>query len=456
VTRELKSALKILLTKFGLDRLVVATLGVRLWSSCAAIVTVLLSAKYLSIEAQGVYYTIMSFLAFLTISEMGASFAVTQFCSHEMVNLRWNQSGILEGENISKERIQSILRFVVMWYGGICLLSLVFILPFGVWFFCKHIGDYEFKNKYLLQWVLLIGAASLMLLLSGLFAVLNGCGKVLNVEKQRIYQLIFSSVVGWIVLYCGGGLYFLVAVYYIQFIFSVIWLTANFGVFFVDLFKKHDDTAWKYWKSEILPFQSKMGVSWIAGYFLFQVFNPILLATQGPEAAGRMGMSLQIFSGINSLAQSWLSSKTPQLGQLIAKRERSKLDKIFFDSLIQSSGVLVLLVLSLLIIIKIWIIPNPVYSKSIMNEMQLIGLALVSVSNHFIFSQAIYLRAHKREPMMWHSVMMAIVLNICLFLMPPVYGLSGVVAVYAGTTVVFGLFISTIIFLKSKSVYEKI
>ena len=43
------------------------------------------------------------------------------------------------------------------------------------------------------------------------------------------------------------------------------------------------------WRTEIWPFQWRLAVSWLCGYFTFQLFNPILFAVRGPIEAGQMG-----------------------------------------------------------------------------------------------------------------------------------------------------------------------
>ena len=39
------------------------------------------------------------------------------------------------------------------------------------------------------------------------------------------------------------------------------------------------------WRREILPFQWRISVSWMSGYFIFQLFTPMLFTNQGAVAA---------------------------------------------------------------------------------------------------------------------------------------------------------------------------
>ena len=53
---------------------------------------------------------------------------------------------------------------------------------------------------------------------------------------------------------------------------------------------------------EIFPFQWKIALSWISGYLIFQLFNPVLFATEGSKIAGQMGMTMVAISGISSIS----------------------------------------------------------------------------------------------------------------------------------------------------------
>ncbi|MFK2504393.1 hypothetical protein ACIXPB_19920, partial [Bacteroides fragilis] len=83
------------------------------------------------------------------------------------------------------------------------------------------------------------------------------------------------------------------------------------------------------YKTEIFPYQWKIALSWISGYFIFQLFNPVLFATEGAVIAGQMGMTLAALNGIQSLSLSWMTTKIPLYSGLIAQKQYRQLDIIF-------------------------------------------------------------------------------------------------------------------------------
>lgn len=433
-----------------LSKAAIAMMATRLWQNCSAILTAYLFTKYVSLDLQGIYYTITSLLAIVYISEMGASFAVTQICSHESVNFKWLEDGTILGSNESKQRIKSILKFVGYWYGGLGFMVGLVVLIFGGKFLVKNSNAVAGISNILIPWSIAVIASAILLFQSGLFAILEGCGKMYSVQRFRLYQSVLSSVAGWILLIEGFDIYFVAGVYSVQVVSSSVWLLIAHRVFFVSILNVPNINNWHHWKSELFTFQSRMALSWIAGYFLFQMFNPILLATQGPQAAGRMGMSLQMFSGIAGIAQAWVVAKAPFFGQLVATNQRRMLDQNFFRCLIQSSAFLIIIIIMFFILLSIIVYPNNRLAERILGPIQMVGLSIATISNHIISSGAVYLRAHKCEPLMWHSIMMAVVLNVLMLFFAPVYGLNGVISVYAGTTVFLGLSAGIFIFLRER------
>ena len=67
------------------------------------------------------------------------------------------------------------------------------------------------------------------------------------------------------------------------------------------------------YKNEIFPLQWKVALSWVSGYFIYQLFNPILFQYVGAEVAGQMGMTMQVVNAIQAFAFSWMSTKNTNL-----------------------------------------------------------------------------------------------------------------------------------------------
>ena len=142
------------------------------------------------------------------------------------------------------------------------------------------------------------------------------------------------------------------------------------------------------------------------GYLIFQFLTPLILAIKGPAIAGQFGMTLAQTNGLLMITTPWLSSQAPLFGKLIATRSYDQLDRAFVRSL-RSSFLLVL--------------------------------------NHVVFAMAIYLRAHRREPLMVMSVIGAITTPLVVAFVGRRGGVGAIATSYLALTAL-GLVINTAIF----------
>ena len=79
------------------------------------------------------------------------------------------------------------------------------------------------------------------------------------------------------------------------------------------------------WKKEIWPFQWRISLSWLSGFFTFNLINPIVFVLHGPVMAGRIGITFSLITAVLSIAGAWINSKIPAICSLIAENDRAKL-----------------------------------------------------------------------------------------------------------------------------------
>ena len=66
--------------------------------------------------------------------------------------------------------------------------------------------------------------------------------------------------------------------------------------------------------------QWRIAISWLAGYFVFQLFTPVLFHYHGAVVAGQMGMTLNVSNALLTTSLTLIAAKTPEFGKLIAGR----------------------------------------------------------------------------------------------------------------------------------------
>lgn len=439
--------MKNILSFLGIDRAVAYTLFGRGWSSLAGLITLWFIAKSLTLSEQGFYYTFSSIIALQIIFELGMSYVVMQFASHEMVKLRWTNQGILDGDDYAKGRIRSLLSLVLKWYSVVALLIVFVVLPAGWIFFSKndHGGDVSWR----FPWLFLNFMAALNIIILPVLAILEGCGRIADVARMRMLQGIIGSIFAWITLSAGGGLLSMPVLNAMSVLVALIWFWKSYYNFFKDLKTSHLNSEVS-WKKEIWPFQWKIALSWLSGYFILQLFVPLLFLYHGAKEAGQMGMSMSIVGAISSISIAWINTKAPVFGNLIALRSYRELD-ILFNKILKQSLIVVTLGGLTAIGLKYGLTyTGSNFSERLLPIFPFTILVLITIINHLVFAEAIYLRSHKKEPFMWMSL--AIGSGVCLSAVyfGREYAATGMMLGYFTVSVV-GLIWGTMIFHKKKS-----
>jgi hypothetical protein len=414
---------------FGVDRAIAYTLIGRGWNVIAAPLTIVLIARFLRPEEQGFYYTFGSVIAMNIFLELGLTYVLLQFASHEKAHLEWTTARTLSGSEVAKTRLAALLKLALKWYAVAAVLVLLLVLPAGLVFFSRNSAPTA-AIAWRTPWIWLATVSALNLLASPLFAILEGCGKISQIASMRIGQSLLGNLGLWVTLLCHGGLYAGPVFQTTNLAFGVACLWTRYGRFFRILLQADVARAPFHWWSEVWPFQWRIAVSWISGYFIFQLFNPVLFASHGPVVAGQMGMSLTVCTALLGASMSWMNTKASPFGVLVARRRWIELDTLFFRTLRQSLLVLVVgsaVICSLVLMLKSHDHP---FAKRLLPLFPF-GLLLISTMlNHILFCEAQYLRCHKTEPLLVLSVVIGILTGSSTCLLAKPFGALGVSAGY--------------------------
>ena len=434
----------------GVDRAIAFTVMARFWSSFAGIITIFLIARFLTAAQQGYYYTFYSLVAMQIVFELGFSFVILQMAAHERAKLIIFDDGHIEGDSIAHARLASVLQKSVRWYSVAALLMLAILLPAGIHFFTVHHGAGVLSYLWRLPWILLVVAAAITFQVDPIFSFLEGCGYVADVARMRLGQAMLASSLAWCALILHHGLFAPAMVITGNALFGLGWLLTRHRRLVFGLLKHQAGGNHIAWASEVWPFQWRIALSWLCGYFIFQLFNPILFAYQGPVAAGRMGMSLSIAASVGAVAIAWMNTKAAPFGHIIAQRKYKELDQLFFRTLKQS--MLLLVIGSVVLFICLIYAGNyyPKYADRVLTPWAFWFLLLTIMVNHIIFSEAIYLRAHKQEPFLIVSVVNAILVGSTTYILGRYWSANAVAVGYFFSGSFSGLLLGTYIFITKR------
>jgi O-antigen/teichoic acid export membrane protein len=441
--------------KLGIDRSIVANIALRVWQGLAGLVTIGTIGFFLTPEEQGFYYTFFSILSLQVFVELGLSMVLVQFASHEKAYLEWTEGGILEGNEKAKQRLTSLISLALKWYAVVFLLIIICLLPSGYLFFSPTQVKYPYI-QWQIPWILLVVFTAALINITPLFSIIEGCGKVKEVALIKIKQEIVGNILFWAILSSGGGLIAVSFLFIGRLTVAVCWLITGWRKnFLINIAKTKIKTTNKInWFHEIFQFQWKIALSWISGYFIFQLFNPVLFKYHGAKVAGQMGMTLAAFNGIIAISMTWINTKVPTFGILIAKQEYKKLDRMFFSSLYQSGIVVSLLSVFFVAIVSYMQSMKYPLGERFLPFLPIIFLVGVTIINHIVFANAAYLRAHKKEPLLLSSIVGAVLLSSSTIIFGKIYGVLGITTGYFFIAVFTGLIWVTKIFIDKRRIWH--
>lgn len=438
----------------GLDRAIGFTVLARFWASLAGLVTITLIARFLTPAEQGYYYTFGSLVALQIVFELGFSFVILQMASHERAHLTITPGQTVEGDPVAHARLASVLQKSVRWYSAAAILLAGFLILAGSHFFAAY-QQGEGEVHWKAAWVVTALAAAVTFQLDPLLSFMEGCGFVSNVARVRFQQAAVGSMLAWTALVSRHGLFAPAMVISGNATVSIAWLFKYRRLLFGLL--RHDSGAHRVrWMSEVWPFQWRIAISWLCGYFIFQLFNPVLFAFRGAVAAGQMGMSLSLANALQAMAISWLNTKAAPFGTMVARKEYGQMDRVFFPALAQAVSVCLA---GTLVIVAGAFCLNAMhlrFAQRLLSPACLAGLLLAAALNVAIFGEALYLRAHKQEKFLLNSIIGAVFVSVSTYFLGKNYGAPGIVIGNLAIAVFVGMPLGTYVFVKYRRAWHAI
>ena len=405
----------------GVDRAVFFSNAAQMLRLVTGPITMVLVLRYLTPEIQGYFYAFAGVVAMQVFLEMGFSQNILQFASHEFAELRLTPAGILEGNPVARSRLISLGRLA---FGYYAVAAGIFFVAIGIGghIFFSHAGQHGVAWQG--AWWIVAAAAAGSLAINPARALLDGCNQVAVTSKFGFWGALIGFVVNAVALIAGAGIYATA----IGAVCSVLLSAAYFGLrwrrFFIQFLTPptHGHVSWR---QEIWPFQWRIAVSWFSGYFIFDIINPIAFYFCGAVEAGRLGMSLQLVRMIANVSLTWIYTKLPRFGMLIAARSWSELDALWRRSTLQTVVICLLGMLAFLAAIPIAGHFVPRIPARLAPLDVTAWLTVYMILQVLVNAFASELRAHKREPYMWFSVAWAIFTTGLILPLTKYFGIYG-------------------------------
>ena len=358
----------------------------------------LVSTKFTAVE-QGYFYTFLSLVAAQYFFDLGVGHILANKAGRRLSDPQLRTAN---------NPVASIVRFAIMWSVIASVSMYVIVGSIGFFLFSKEVSaDISLVSVW------------------GIYCALGCCSLVFNLFT-RLYEGIglvqLVSIARFILAFLNVSLLYI----FVRFDFGLVIINyalaiALFCTFtsFILLSKQvrnsfrgvlENSGTPLHWKSEVWPFQRKVAATWIFAYVVFQCQIPILYYFDGPVAAGRFGMCVQLFQALNSTANIFLTYKIKPWTSFAVNNEHEKLQKGFWRVTLLTICVTAMGVVTILLAYQIAVF----YDLAIVDRMLSFGLlalyALAAVLNQIFFSASYYFRAQEKEPVWILTALSALVI----------------------------------------------
>lgn len=429
----------------GLDFHVVITLLFRGWVVLAGGATAFFLPLWFSPAEQGYYFTFSSLLALQIFFELGLNQIIMQLVSHEVAHLTETPEGELVGQTRHLDRLSSLAHMILRWYGTAAFFFALVGSVAGAIFFSQR--GAEAVDGWLGIWVILVGATAVNLWLSPRLAVMEGCGKVGQVARLRLIQSVLGYATFWVALLSGAGLWAAIAVPTVSAVCMAYWITFHDETLRWLIKRPWDLKNQVMWLDDVFPLQWRIALSWASGYLIFNLFTPTVFSHYGAAEAGKLGIALTLFSALSTIGMSWVNAKAPQFTMFIARGQRAELNKQFKRLFIRSTLFIALACAGVVLVGFYSQQTGLPFMKRIAPPSILAVLAITTTVNAMVYSMAIYMRAHREEPMLLQSIVMGLLIASSVY-MGSVHGVFVMMMLYMLMSISVSLPWASVLFFK--------
>lgn len=440
--------LKKLYGKAGLDSSIAFTILSRIVQSAGGLLTLIMITRFLNKNEQGYFYTFLSILAIRMFFEMGLTIILTQYVAHEAAHLSWSNKFALIGEEYYLSRLASIIQLSVKWFLILAVLMFLVLLFGGRFFFSKF--NTQLNISWQLPWLILSISTCFILMLDLLLAILEGLGKINEIAKLRLAQHSVNLILLGLFLFANLKLLSHGLALFGSTIITGIILLASGNL---KVIKKlwQAQVKWKVnYKKEILPYQLRIALGNVSNYFVFQLFNPVLFATQGPIVAGQMGATQTFLNGIGVVSISWMSTKIALFSKLVAKQKFRQLNLSFKKSTFISVIVCFTGIIAFIVLVLVLKKYYPALGNRFLGIEPIILLGLTQLANVIGTAQGYFLRSFKKDPFFVSSIIIGILTGISTLICSKYFGITGITMGCFIINGVIGVIWGTIIYKNKK------
>ncbi len=373
-------------------------------------ISLILIPYFLTKQMQGYWYSFISISALSILADLGFTVIVTQFSAHEFSKLKYDNDGLIVGENLEYNKLASLFRFVIN--RGLKVVWGAFLAIFIMGYYIMSSEEAQFQ--WIIPWAVFTVGSGIKFFNNLILSFFEGCTKIAIVQKIRYINTLMYFFINCGLLILNFSLY---ALAISTLICSGVLLLHTWIVFKVQIKQLMNDPIEKYnWSNELFSLLWRYAISWASGYLIFQLFTPLAFKNFGSVYAGKVGFTITLITSIFSIANIWIYVVNPKLNMLVAQKKWNELDQVFVKNMLISIGTFVLLSIFFLTAYATAYFYNLNVIERFLDIKNLCLLLFVWTIQLLINSLAVYSRAHKEEPYVLPSLSIGIYIAVTTFL----------------------------------------
>lgn len=348
---------------------------------------------------QGYWYTFTSLAALTTFADLGLTTIISQFAAHETASLIYDdEKEIYLGNSIGLSSLYQAMRG---WFAKAMLVITPIIFVIG----CIVMGKDSQFVTYIVPWLIYAFFNSVNFYIQANLAFFEGCNQIGKVQRIKCIDAIVVNVFAIFLLIMGTGIYALGCSMALACLIDFILYKRAFKHLLDQLMTIGNTTV--KWFEEIMPLLKRYAIGWISNYITFQLYNPLTFRLFGAEIAGQVGYTITIISSIYSMANVWMYVVTPVLNVQAEQKDWKGMDKTLKTNLPLAAGTYAIGTTMFCIMLNVPIVYSLIGTR-ILPFSQVMVLGSAYFIQIFVNAIALYLRAHKEEPLMYVGIISAL------------------------------------------------
>lgn len=389
-------------------------------------ITIALIIRTLNAEEQGIYYGIIPVIGIQAFFELGLLNVLISHAGHASEALADADDSIATAK--ASGRMRELIRASRRWFAWASVLFVFAAIAFGWYTFTKSGSDVPWQTPLLV----IVPIAALTVYFAPSVAILEGAGFRDSVYRFRLLQMLGGSLVVWIALASGWGIWALVIATVVQVLFVGYLTQVRHADFFRRFEHAESDAEHFSWIRDVLPQQWRVAASGMAYHLATQFLAIVVLTYHSDAESGRLGMTLSITTAIQMLALAWVQTKYPLISSLHGKGDREAAGTLWRRTAVVSSGLLLAAFSGFAAML--WSLPifQQGWEDRFIEPWLLVVLGIGCLANHLVAIQAFYVLARGANPLIVVSLIGFLSTAVAVWICGYFASTPGVVLAFAG------------------------